>query len=122
MEADCVAVSRSDGRLVGDRLSDVSWDGAFLEGGGDARLGETVRLRLQLPDSRVWMDAEATVTRISHGRRGPHDRAGVGVSLSHMDGMSRILLATVAKAFPVNTGSGPRQHDYATMVQTIGAE
>ena len=121
MRANCVAVSRSDGRLVGDRLSDVSWDGAFLEGDGEARLGDTLQLRVQLPGSRVWMDAEATVTRVSRGRRGLHDRPGVGVSLSRMDGMSRILLATVAKSFPVNTGGGPRQRDYATIVQTIGA-
>ncbi len=121
MRTNCVAVSRSDGRLVGDRLSDVSWDGAFLEGDGEAKLGDTLQLRVQLPGSRVWMDAEATVTRVSRGRRGPHDRPGVGVSLSRMDGMSRIMLATVAKSFPVNTGVGRRQRDYASIVQTIGA-
>lgn len=121
MRANCVAVSRSDGRLVGDRLSDVSWDGAFLEGGEEAALGDTLKLRVQIPGSRVWMDAEATVTRVSRGRRGPGDRPGVGVTLSRMDGMSRVMLATVAKSFPVSTGAGPRQTDYASIVQTIGA-
>ena len=100
VHTDCMALAESGQRLVGDRLADLSWDGAFVQCEPNARVGERLRLSLRVPDSQLWIDARATVARVSHGRRGSGDRRGLGLRITAMDGMSRILLATVAKKYP----------------------
>lgn len=117
---DCIVVTETGERLVGDRALDLSWDGALVRGDGRARTGERVRLELRIPDSNVWIDARGVVARVLSGRRGG-DVSGVGLRITRMDGMSRILLASVLRSYPLATPTRRFGRDYASIVARIAA-
>jgi hypothetical protein len=118
LPTDCLALSEDGMRLVGDRITDLSWDGAFVATRGEVRPGERLRLRIRIPESRVWVDARATVARVAQGRRA-EDVAGAGLRITSMDGMSRILLATILRTCPEPASTARPQRDYARMVARI---
>ena len=55
--------------------------------------GEPVTVSFMAPFSRIWVDAEATVARVVHGRR-PSDRGAMalGLSFHNIDEAARALL------------------------------
>lgn len=121
VRTDCIAVAEDGGRLLGDRIGDLSWDGAFLETGVRARPGERLRLAIRVPGSRLWLDARGAIARIASGRR-VDDAPGLGVRITHMDGMSRVLLGSVLRCYPpAEPRRGPGR-DYARMVARIAGE
>jgi len=117
---DCIVVSEAGRRLVGDRALDLSWDGARVRGDGRSRLGERVRLELRVPDSNLWIDAFGVVARVMPGRR-DGDVPGVGLRITRMDGMSRILLASVLRAYPLAAPTRRYGRDYASIVARVAA-
>jgi hypothetical protein len=126
VQTGCIVVSEDGQRLLGERALDLSWDGVRVEcapGTPDAvRVGERVRVRVQIPRSEVWIDAGGWVARVAPGRRRGDDPPALGVSLNRMDGMMRILLASTIRHRPVMKGRarGPRR-DYAAVVRRIAA-
>lgn len=120
-QTDCVALSEDGRRLVGDRITDMSWDGAFVATRERAQLGERLRLRIRIPESQLWVDARATVVRAAAGRR-TSDAAGLGVRITSMDGMSRILLATILRGRPEPAATDRPRRDYARAVARIARE
>ena len=120
-QTDCVALSEDGRRLVGDRISDMSWDGAFLSTSERVRVGERLRLRIRIPESQLWIDARATVARAAEGRRAG-DSPGLGVRITSMDGMSRILLATILRGRPAPEPTERPRRDYARAVARIARE
>ncbi len=111
------------GRLLADRAVDLSYSGALVASDRDAaepvRLGDRVRVSLRVPSSRVWIDADARVARIAHGRRGTGDPHGIGLELTRMDPMQRVLLASVIRSFPRAAPHRGATRDYASMVRRI---
>ena len=118
---DCVALTEDGKRLVGDRITDLSWDGAFVATRERARIGERLRLRIRIPESQLWVDARGTVTRNAEGRRAG-DSPGLGVRITAMDGMSRILLATILRGRPEPEPTERPRRDYARAVARIARE
>lgn len=122
LPTDCIALSEDGRRLVGDRITDMSWDGAFVAAGSvSATVGERLRLRIRIPESQLWVDARATVARVANGRRAD-DVSGVGLRITSMDGMSRILLATILRSRPAVPARTRPRRDYARMVERIARE
>ncbi len=116
----CVVTTQDNLTLLGDETMDLSWDGARIRCHVPARLGDRVRVRLQIPKSTVWVDAEGYVARVSPGRRRGDDPPSLGLKLDKMDGMMRLLLATTIRHRPSPEPShrGPRR-DYAEAVRRI---
>jgi hypothetical protein len=116
----CVVMTEDNLTLLGDETMDLSWDGARIRCHVPAKVGDKIRIRLQLPKSAVWVDAEGYVARVMPGRRRGEDPASLGLKLNKMDGMMRVLLASTIRGRPEPeaTRRGPRR-DYAEAVQRI---
>ncbi len=80
----CQVVRESDFRLIADRISNLSVNGALVTPADPVLTGERLIISFQTPRWGVWIDVEATVARVIHGRRlGEYSRA-LGL---HFDGL-----------------------------------
>jgi hypothetical protein len=108
----CQLVRERDFRLIADRIVNLS-PGGLLVGPSDPVLtGERLLLTFCLPDSSYWVDSEAVVTRVVHGRRpGEYSRA-LGLSFEDLAPFARMMLErTLRKLPPVPPGVRPgRRH------------
>ncbi|MBK7585659.1 MAG: PilZ domain-containing protein [Myxococcales bacterium] len=96
----CQVVRLRDFSLVADVIENVSPDG-FLVGPADVVLtGEPVIVSFQLPGIRDYIDAEATVARVVHGRRPGETRRGLGLELTQISDFSRLLLSAFMRRLP----------------------
>jgi hypothetical protein len=117
--ARCEAVLDRDFRLLGRTLRDLSPDGAFVETDLEVALGEEIYLSIQLPRTRVWIDAIARVVRLSRGRREGGDVRGVGVRFEVIDGPDRAILVGSLAALPPPRPKRPIRADYAASVLAV---
>jgi hypothetical protein len=83
-------VRERDFRLVADRVLDLSTGGLLVGPADPVLTGE--RVLVSFAGSAGWIDAEAVVARVVHGRRrGEHSRA-LGLSFEALDAESRLAL------------------------------
>src|SRR5687767_6645469 len=88
----CQVVREHDFRLVADQIIDLSVSGVLVAPADPVLTGERVLLSFQLPHSLYWLDTEAVVTRVVHGRRpGEHTRA-LALSFDRISGLSRFMI------------------------------
>ena len=88
----CQVVRLSDFRLVADVVENLS-DAGLLVGPADPVLtGQPVMVSFQLPGFRDFVDAEAIVARVVHGRRPGEIRRALGLEFVDISGESRKLL------------------------------
>ena len=70
VRVDCQVVREFDFRLVGDLALDLSTKGMLVRGCGVRLLtGEELLVAFRPPRCNLWVDAQATVARVIHGRR-----------------------------------------------------
>jgi hypothetical protein len=93
-------VRERDFRLVADRILNLSPDG-LLAGPADPTLtGEKLIVSFKVPRSAYWVDVEATVTRVVHGRRpGDHTRA-LGIEFEGLGRWAKFVLERNLKRLP----------------------
>jgi hypothetical protein len=103
----CQVVRERDFRLVADCVVDLSPGGAMVGPADPVLTGE--RVIVSFPGVRgAWIDAEAVVARVVHGRRtGEHTRT-LGLSFDNLGPESRAALAQLL-AVSVPTAPGTRQ-------------
>ena len=70
----CQVVRERDFRLISDCILDLSMSGMVVMAahwifGQSMQCGDRLLVSFQLPESLVWVDTEATVTRVARGRR-----------------------------------------------------
>lgn len=91
---DCQVVREHDFLLVADLALDLSTTGMLVRSCG-ARLltGEELLVAFRPPRCNVWIDAQATVARVVHGRR-PGDNTGLsfGIEFHGMEKQHEALL------------------------------
>ncbi|MBX3213781.1 MAG: PilZ domain-containing protein [Labilithrix sp.] len=87
----CQAVREHDFKLIADRTLDVSIDGLLLPLRTRVLTGESLIVSFAIPG--LWIDAEATVARVVHGRRPGDDGLAVGVIFDHIAPSARAALA-----------------------------
>jgi len=93
LRTDCQVVRERDFRLVADRLHDVSLTGLCVTPAEPVMTGDRLIVSFRLPNSDTWVDAEATVARVIHGRRpGEHTRA-LGLVFEVIDEDAHLALA-----------------------------
>jgi PilZ domain len=96
----CEVVRERDFRLVADRIVDLSESGARVMPADPTLTGERVIVSFRLPRSSYWIDAEAVVTRVAHGRRpGEHTRA-LGLEFEGLSGLSQRMLEKALRLQP----------------------
>lgn len=101
----CQVVRERDFRLVADRILNLSQTGALVAPADPVLTGESVIVSFRTP-AGGWVDAEARVARVVHGRRrGEHTRA-LGLCFEHLDATSRrALVETLRASVPVPPGA-----------------
>jgi hypothetical protein len=118
LRTDCMVTSE-DGRLLGERTLDGSWDGLHVASCHHAKVGERVHVALRIPRSSFWVSAEGQVARISAGRRAEDEAPSFGVELDRMHGMDRMVLGTALRREPRATPKRGSERDYARTVARI---
>lgn len=89
---ECQVVRERDFHLVADRIVNLSATGLMVSPADPALTGEKLIVSFQIPHSGYWVDAEATVARVVHGRRpGEHTR-GLALELENVEEISQMLL------------------------------
>ncbi|MBX3189034.1 MAG: PilZ domain-containing protein [Labilithrix sp.] len=128
----CQAVRERDFKLLADRTLDVSVDGLLLPVNEHILTGETLIVSFPIPGT--WIDAEATVTRVVHGRRPGDDGLAIGVLFDVISPASRAALAGFLHGRPpplprrgplarMRRGAeAPRLADELTMDLLVGPE
>lgn len=96
----CQVVRERDFRLVGDRIVDLSSSGMLVTPADPLLTGERVIASFCLPNSTFWVDVEATVARVAHGRRpGEHSRA-IALEFDALPGLTELVLAGALQRVP----------------------
>lgn len=91
VELACQAVRERDFKLIADRTLDVSIGGALLLLRTPVLTGEAIILSFQIPGK--WIDVEATVARVIHGRRPGDEGRAVGVVFDRIEPSAKAALA-----------------------------
>ena len=92
LTAPCQVVRERDFHLVADRVIDLSVTGVLVAPADPVLTGERLLLSFRLPHSLYWLDTEAIVTRVVHGRRpGEHTRA-LALTFDGISGISRYMI------------------------------
>ena len=96
----CQVVRERDFRLVGDCIADLSTSGMLVTPADPLLTGEKVIASFRLPNSTFWIDVEAIVARVAHGRRpGEHSRA-VALEFEPLPGLTELVLSMGLRALP----------------------
>lgn len=115
----CQAVRDEGFVLAGERLTDLSSEGAFLVSDLPLQLGEEILLAFRAPRTRLWIDARGIVVRKVLGKRVGDRGRGVGLSFLPLEAADRAVLdATLAKVPPSLPRRAP-SIDYAAAVREI---
>src|SRR5689334_5653386 len=73
----CQVVREHDFKLIADRTLDISVEGLLLPLRTRVLTGESLIVSFAIPG--IWIDAEATVARVIHGRRPGDDGLALGI-------------------------------------------
>ncbi len=82
----CEVVRERDFKLVSRRILDLSETGMLVSSDERLLTGESLLVSFRVPFSTVWLDAEATVARVVHGRRPGDDHRALGLAFDAIDG------------------------------------
>jgi hypothetical protein len=96
----CQVVRERDFRLVADRIVDLSESGLQVMPADPVLTGERLIVSFRLPRSRLWIDAEATVARVVHGRRPGEYTRGLGLVFDDLGRLSRYVLRGALRTAP----------------------
>ena len=121
VRTDCL-VFGADGRRIGERTIDASWDGIAVRAALPAYAGERVRVSIRVPRSDFWLSAEGRVARVMEGRREGDPGAALGIRLERMHGMDRLVWGTALRRQPPAETRRGEERDYARAVWRIANE
>jgi hypothetical protein len=100
MRLPCQVVRERDFRLVADRIENLSQTGLSVSPAEPVLTGETLIVSFRLPRERVWIDAQACVTRVIHGRRSGEDQRALGLVFEEIGEEQRCAIARELAAVP----------------------
>ena len=112
----CQIVRERDFKLVADEVLDVSPDGMLVYCDDRVLTGDEMIVTFRLPRTSLWVDTDATVARVLHGRR-PTDRGRcLGLEFNSLDARARRALRATLRSLPPPIPSRERRVDYAASV------
>jgi hypothetical protein len=96
----CQVVRERDFRLIGDCIVDLSTSGMLVTPADPVLTGEPVIASFRLPNSSFWIDVEATVARVIHGRRPSEHTRAIALAFEPLPGLTELVLATALQSLP----------------------
>ena len=82
---DCQVVREHDFKLIGDLALDLSTKGMLVRARTRVLTGEELLVAFRPPRCNRWIDAQATVARVVHGRRPGDAGLAFGIEFHGMD-------------------------------------
>ena len=95
----CQVVRERDFRLVADRMVNLSREGALVGPADQVLTGERVIVSF-LTRAGAWVDAQAVVARVAHGRRPGERKRELGLNFEALDASSAEALHQCLLACP----------------------
>lgn len=89
MRMPCQVVRERDFKLVATSVMNVSESGLFVDADEPVRFGDKIIVTFYSPAVKTWIDAEGTVTRITHGPKWMARKQAFGVEFDRIDEGSR---------------------------------
>jgi hypothetical protein len=89
---ECQVVRERDFQLVADRIVNLSATGLMVSPADPALTGERLIVSFRIPHSGQWVDAEATVARVVHGRRPGEYTRGLALELENVEEIPKMVL------------------------------
>ncbi len=96
----CQVVRERDFKLVADELIELSDGGMVVIPRIPVLTGDELLVTFMAPFTRTFIDAEATVARVIHGRRVGDITRSLGLSLTAMDEAARALVKSQLTFLP----------------------
>lgn len=119
VQVECQVVRERDFKLVGRWGLDISSDGMLVVSDARVLTGEDVIVSFRVPRTHHWIDCEATVARVVHGRR-PRDRArGLGLEFHSLDGDTRWQIRAALRDIPPPLPARAPRVDYAATIHML---
>jgi PilZ domain len=100
LRVDCQVVRERDFKLVSQLILDLSETGALLATRVPVLTGEPLIVSFRAPFTKTWIDVEATVQRVVHGRRKGDPGQALGIEFESIDPGSYRLLQNKLSGFP----------------------
>jgi hypothetical protein len=97
----CQVVRERDFKLVGDLALDLSPEGMLVSTRERVLTGEDVLVSFRTPRSRIWVDVEAEVTRVVHGRRPTDQGRCLGLRFFGLDADLERMLKETLRSLPL---------------------
>jgi len=116
----CQVVRERDFRLIADRVVDLSASGALVGPADPALTGERIIVSFRIPRSTVWVDAEATITRVVHGRRPGEYSRSLAIAFDDLEALPRFMLEQALRVVPpAPPKSAPGRRSSASLVRGL---
>ncbi len=116
VRVDCQVVRENDFRVIATRAVDLSPLGMLVVAGEPALTGELLVVSFRLPLSDRWIDTQATISRVLHGRRPGDCGRRFGLEFEPLaPAVERVLRSTLRGVAPPLPNREPRV-DYAATV------
>jgi c-di-GMP-binding flagellar brake protein YcgR len=96
----CQVVRERDFRLIGDRIVDLSTSGMLVTPADPVLTGERLIASFRLPNSTYWIDVEATVARVVHGRRPSEHTRAIALEFDELPGLTELVLCMGLQSAP----------------------
>jgi len=106
--------------LLAEDVVDLSVDGMLVASDALPAVGTPVFVSFKAPGTEVWIDTEATVARLSRGRRGRGDVSGLGLRFGDMSPENRAILARSLIGRPPPIPGRHLRRDYAATIRILG--
>jgi len=100
VKIECQVVRERDFRLLADRTMDLSASGALVGPADPALTGERILVSFRIPRSSLWIDAEATVTRVVHGRRPGEYTRSLALEFDDLEVLQSFMLKDALRSVP----------------------
>lgn len=100
VKIECQVVRERDFRLIADRVMDLSTGGALVGPADPVLTGERILVSFRIPRSSLWVDTEATVTRVIHGRRPGEFSRCLAINFESLETLPRFMLEEALRVVP----------------------
>jgi len=97
---ECQVVRERDFQLVADRIVNLSATGLMVSPADPALTGERLIVSFRIPHSGHWVDAEATVARVVHGRRPGEYTRSLCLELESVEDIPKMILGRALRRCP----------------------
>jgi hypothetical protein len=109
-----------DFRLLSDCIENLSEGGALAGSSAAASPGEKLLVSFRIPNTDAWVDVDAVVARVLHGRRAGDRGSRLGLQFEGVSVSRRQLLhKAMSHAPPVVPQVRPGRRDVSDAVRTM---